>query len=280
MDKETFFTIDLCGLEAFKNFSPKLIERTANKRMKELKVDSEEQYQELIENSTQERTVLLALLMNGFSEFFRESVAFALLENRVFPDLFNSEDTNTGIRMWSVGCSTGQEPYSILMQASNISKLFQTRKPLMMYATDISLKALDKARAGIFNRNEVGKVPFGYIDAYFEQENNAFRIVPDLKQRVDFLYYDILDQNTLCPPETIYSHFDLIICSNLLIYYDHKAQCFIIDKLIKALSPGGYLVVGEAEKALLLNRKEIKPIFKSSPIFRRNTELGKERDAI
>lgn len=279
MDNDTFSTMDIYELEMFKNYSPKLIERTINKRIKELKMESTKQYQEFIEKNIQERSVLLALLKNGYSEFFREPFAFAIMENRVFPDLFSRSKETDGLRMWSVGCSTGQEAYSILMLASEVSRLFKTSKSQHLYATDISQKALEQARVGIYSRQEVRKVPLGFMDTYFEQERNAFLIVSDIKQRVSFLHYNILDPDTLCPPETIYGHFDLIICCNLLIYYDQKAQSFIIDKLIKTLAPGGYLIVGEAERAILLEREEISPLFKSSPVFRKNTTMAKERDA-
>ncbi|PKM90978.1 MAG: hypothetical protein CVU87_00215 [Firmicutes bacterium HGW-Firmicutes-12] len=269
MEKEIFSVADICAMKSLENFSPKLIETTVIKRMKELKIDTAKQYEEILERSGEESVLFLALLNNGYSEFFREPFAFALLESRVLPDIFNSKKDSREIRMWSVGCSAGQEPYSILMLAREVSELFKSKMRLHMYATDISNQALDRARYGIYNRNELKKVPLGYLDDHFDQTGNAYRIAPDIKNSVDFLYYDILDQNTVSPPESIYGHFDLIICSNLLIYYNDKAQRFIINKLIKALSPGGYLVVGEAEKAILSKQMGITAVVKSGPVSKK-----------
>ena len=220
-----------------------------------------------------EAEALLRSLNITYSGFFRNPLTFAVLEQQVLPRLIEEkvECGTAEIRVWSAGCAAGQESYSV---AILLDELLAARKiPLTfrIFATDISDDCLATARRGVFDAAAVQNVKLKHIHSCFASHNGSYPVAGRLKQRIEFSFHDLLDERSASPPGSIYGDFDLVFCCNLLFYYTHEIRQGILTKLINALSPGGYLVTGEAERAIVENTHlvEISPM---SAVYRKAKE--------
>ena len=243
------------------------LKKTIKKQMAKATVDTMSEYCGLLRDSGKEAELLLDALNVSYTDFFREPVTFALLEQYVFPKIISRIKPGGEMRIWSAGCSYGQEPYSIAMLLASRLDEGKKRFRFRVLATDISKKALNKGHQGVYSREALHNVKLGYIDKYFVKRGNVFAVGPELRERVEFFYYDLLDKTTAYPPESIYGGFDLVICRNTLIYYNSDSQALIMDKLGKALSPCGYLVTGEAERTYAALHTSLKPLTCSGAVF-------------
>ena len=199
-----------------------------------------------------------------YSEFFRNPLTFAVLEQRVLQGLIEvkQESGTPEIRVWSAGCAAGQESYSVAILLDELLTARKSPLSFRIFATDISEKCLEFARSGVYDAAAVQNVRLRHIQSCFEAGHGSYRVAGRLRDRIEFSFYDLLDERSTSPPGSIYGDFDLIFCSNLLFYYKPDAQRYIMKKLCNALSHGGYLVTGEAERAIVewTNLQEISPM--------------------
>jgi chemotaxis methyl-accepting protein methylase len=218
-----------------------------------------------------EAEALLQSLNIGYSEFFRNPLTFALLEQLVLPAIVaGKEKAGPGeIRIWSAGCAAGQEAYSIAILLEDLAAARQRPVPYRIIATDISVTALAAARKGIYDSAAVRNVRLKHVRDYFVAQGDEYAIAPRLRSRVDFSAYDLLDERSGCPPASLYGDFDLILCCNLLFYYRPDMRRRILDKLCGALSHGGYFVTGEAERAVLAEQAGLRAVAPPAAVFRK-----------
>jgi chemotaxis protein methyltransferase CheR len=186
-----------------------------------------------------------------FSEFFRNPLAFALLEHLILPRLIEEKSGREEIRIWSAGCAAGQEIYSIAILLDELS--YTRGKPisLRMFATDRSETELELARKGVYDYAAVQHVRLKHVRAYFSQKGENFFIIDRFKDSIDFSLHDLLDQHSASPPASIFGDFDIVFCSNLLFYYRPEIQQLILGQVYRSLSKNGCLVTGEAEGAIV-----------------------------
>jgi len=197
----------------------------------------------------QEFTRLIDAIAVHETAFFRISGHFTALETWVLPEFFQPPQTGThraDIRIWSAGCSTGEEPYSIAIAfletlAQRGLRASETRG-LRILATDISPSIIAKAQAGMYSPAKVQKIPPPLLDKYFEYHHHQYYITAPVKRLVQFQVFNLINIETSPAPE-----FDLIFCRNLLIYFDRVAQKRLITGLTRVLTDGGYLFLGDAE---------------------------------
>ncbi len=187
---------------------------------------------------------------NTFSQFFRELLTFEILSRRLMPLLLQQKN-NGEFRIWSAGCSTGQEAYSIAMMIEELTAACDPKPRYRIIATDRSEAALQTASRGTYNQHEVQNLKVGQLQKFFHEKEKEYIVLPRLKDKITFARYDLLDPTTTSPSESVFGDFDLIFCCNLLLYYKPEAQQFMLRKLIKSLSRQGFLVTGEAEKAIM-----------------------------
>lgn len=205
-----------------------------------------------------------------YSRFFRDPLVFAILERRILPGLIHREPKINQIRIWSAGCSCGQEAYSIaiilneLLEATNIDIKTQ------IFATDISEEAISFAVSGNYSRDAIQNVKVKHLEKYFINTGGTYTVIDKLKQSVNFSAYDLLDQFTANPPESIYGNFDIVYCSNVLFYYKSKLRIFITDKIINSIKKSGYIITGEAENSCLSESKIVRRLALSVPIFQKH----------
>lgn len=209
---------------------------------------------------------LVETLTISVSQFFRNPLDFELLAGRILPALVNEKcaGPRPALRVWSAGCARGEEPYSVAILLDDLLRRDDLAFDRYIFATDIDASVLADAANGLYAAAAVENVKHRHLAAYFTPEGEGFRLRPDIRRQVTFSRYDMLDRARRVPPDSVFGDFDLVICRNLLIYFNADYQDVIFDKLQGALVPGGYLMLGEAET----------PPLKYQPVLRRVAEFS------
>ena len=172
------------------------------------------------------------------SEFYRNPEQWVLLEKEVFPYLFNQ--FGKGLKIWSAACSTGDEPYSLVM----LLLKFLPADKIKIIATDIDKTVMEKAKAGLYHEKSLKALPKEFIDKYFTKINDrTYQISDIVKSCVEFRQHDLLK-------DTYPSNCDLIVCRNVLIYFTDEAKDKIYEEFHKALKKNGLLFVGSTEQII------------------------------
>ena len=213
--------------------------------------NSASQYLAHLSSDKTEGAELMRTLRINYSDFFRYPLVFDLLEYYVIPNLIAKKNGQSELRIWSVGCALGQEPYSIAIILHDYGRQTGKQVQARIFATDIAEADLEFARKGIYQSESLRNVRFYHLRHYFSQNGDNFTILPQLKDFIDFSIFNILDSRFSCPPASIYGEFDLIFCCNLLYYYNSDIQQNILNRIHRALSPSGYLITGETEKTIV-----------------------------
>jgi chemotaxis protein methyltransferase CheR len=234
---------------------------------------SDADYLERLAADPAEAGALVGSLRVGYSEFFRDPLAFALLERPILPALAEQRARDGGgeIRVWSAGCAAGQEAWSVAILLEELSAAQGRAVPYRVFATDVAEPDLDAARAGVYGAEAVGNVRARHVRAYFSRQGESYAVVPALRERVDFSVHDLLEQCTNCPPASIYGDFDLVLCCNVMLYYRPEMQRFILDKVRGSLAPGGYLVTGETERQIVEGAGGFRALAPPPAVFRATT---------
>ena len=227
------------------------------------------EYITYLSNNAAEAKSLYCSLNINYSEFFRNRLAFALLEQWILPKLIMDKPTGSELRIWSAGCAYGQEAYSLAMLLDKLKDYQGHKVSYRIIATDISHSSLTLASKGEYQEELIQNMRIKDLKEFFVDDNKTYKIVPRLKQHITFAYYDLLDKFTSNPQESIFGNFDLIFCSNLLYYYQPEHQQFILQKIIRALSANGYLITGETEKHTIANISELHMVAPPASVYQK-----------
>lgn len=190
---------------------------------------------------------LMALIVDAMTTnetfFFRDKTPFDHLKEEILPKL-SAARRGGRIRIWSAACSTGQEPYSIAMMLDQHPAL-SAGVVVEIVATDISERTLEKARSGLYSQFEVQRgLPIQLLMQNFTQADDQWRISERLRQRVTFRKLNLLD--SFAP----LGRFDVVLCRNVLIYFDGPTKADILTRIAAQLAPDGYLMLGAAETVI------------------------------
>ncbi|MCK5847957.1 MAG: hypothetical protein KAH01_02020 [Caldisericia bacterium] len=245
------------------------LKNIVNTRMEDVNSHTISEYCRYIEQSYQEGLLLLKALRNTHSLFFRDQITYCLLDNNVIPKLIKKaiSSKNSEIRVWSMACSAGQEPYSVAMLLDEHVSKCENNISYRIFATDMSIDQLKKAEKGVYNSDELMYTNLSRVQKNFTEKNGRYTISTACKRFVSFSQFDLLNRRATCSPESIYSDFDLVFCCNVLFYYTPEYQKIILAKAVKSLSDKGVLVIGEAEKKILLDNYQMRSIDSSSLVF-------------
>ena len=220
-------------------------------------------YGERMAGDRAEAEIFFYSLRIDHSDFFRNPLTFAVLGQLILPGLVEAKKKSGGeIRVWSAGCASGQEAWSLAMLLEELAGAV----PYRIFATDLAEPEF--AQAGVYSAEAVGNVRTRHLREYFSRQGESFSVVPRLRARVDFSAYDLLDGSSSSPASSIYGGFDLILCCNVLFYYRNEARQRILHKASRALSPGGYFVTGEVERAMVLEHREFLAVLPPAAVFR------------
>jgi len=255
-------------------YSERFLLKSIEKRETLLEKHTPEEYRRILEMDEKEVREFKKSLNITYSEFFRNQLTFATLENIVLPRLINQKSGNGELRVWSAGCAAGQEAYSIAMLLDKLVTEVGKGLKFRVIATDISAGALEIAKRGIYEPEAMGNVKLKQLNKYFTMKGDCYEVKEGLRESVNFYSYNLLDTDSNHPPESIYGEFDLVFCSNLLFYYKPEAQRFILNKMGKSMGKNGYLITGEAERALVDTNTGFSMIHPQISVFQMKKDGG------
>ena len=223
----------------FSLYKRNTIKRRVERRMAVAQIERIEDYVHYLRDTPLEVDTLFRELLIGVTSFFRDPQAFELLrEHAIAPHL--SDASRESMRIWVPGCSTGEEAYSIAILIREHPDHQKKRMPVQIFATDIDVFAIEKARAGVYPESIAADVSTERLERFFKKDESSYRIHKDIRDMVVFAKQDVLKD----PP---FSKLDLITCRNLLIYLDAEAQKMILPMFHYALNRGGHLFLGNSE---------------------------------
>ncbi len=234
-----------------------LVASRMGKRMRALGLSRYEEYYHLVkaDDAGDELVEMLNAISTNVTYFFREERHFVVLKDLL--SKWHAEGQNT-FRIWCAASSTGEEPYSIAM---TVRSVLPESIDVKILATDISTRALNVAKAGVYEARHIEKVPESYVRRFFTKEKGAageinYRIHDELRRMITFARLNLAH-----PPYPMKGPFDVVMCRNVMIYFDNKVRSGLLCETGRILKPGGYLMVGHAESlsGILGNFRSVEP---------------------
>jgi len=205
--------IRLCSGIDFSHYKEEMVARRVKIRMSLLNIQNISEYINILNKNLEERSNLFDSLTVGSKKFFQDEDICDVIEEKILP-IFNYSKKK--LRIWSVGCSTGQEVYSLTILILEYLAKNNISMELKVFATDIDESALNSAREGIYKKEELHQIPDEIISKYFKTLENGFRVLKEVREMIVFAKHDLLKD----PP---FSNLDLINCRNVLMNYNKKA---------------------------------------------------------
>jgi len=257
-----------CGMH-FDERRTHFLEDRLQRRLRECHLDSFYSYYRLLisQEGKEELARLLENLTVNETSFFRNKAQLELFQHDILEDLLKrkQERKDFSLRMWSAGCSTGQEPYTMAMLVSDALAYYYLRnpqpfesplpKPLIpppwrveILASDISYSVLRHAQEGAYNEHQMSSVDYGYRLRYFDKVGDRYSTKRGVKELIHFDFHNL-------KTEYLPQRYDVIFCRNVMMYFDEAEQKRLVEKFYRCLNPRGYLLVGHAESLLGLTDK-------------------------
>jgi len=225
-----------------------ILESRLKERLREKKIESVKSYYSIITTDKEELKGFLDSITTNLTRFFRNQPHFDALEKHVIPELINNikkGGSSNVIKIWSAGCSTGEEPYTIAMLLSEILP------PLWKFeimASDLSLKCLMFAKEGLYAESRIDGIPPNYLKKYFDKVEGGYLVKPELKSKISFDYHNLKN-------ESGHRNFDVVFCRNVIIYFDEIAQTAVINRFWDAMASKSFLFIGHSESLFGMNTK-------------------------
>jgi two-component system, chemotaxis family, CheB/CheR fusion protein len=225
----------------FRPYKTSTILRRIGRRMVVTHNRNMRDYLEYLKQHPEEVGELVKAFLINVTQFFRDPDAFVALKNDILPEIItHARDRDRTLRVWTAGCATGEEPYSLAMILTDLLGAELAEWNVKIFATDVSETAINFARRGLYAENVISGVPSAHRDRFFERADHGYRVTKTLRQMVIFGQQD-LTQSAPFP------RIDLILCRNVLIYFTPELQDYVLNQFAFSLMPGGYLFLGKAE---------------------------------
>jgi chemotaxis protein methyltransferase CheR len=257
-----------CGMH-FDERRTHFLQDRLQRRLKECQLDSFYSYYRLLisDDGKHELAQLLENLTINETSFFRNKAQLDLFHKYVLDDLLRRKQARRdySLRIWSAGCSTGQEPYTLAMLVADALSYYSLRNPLPLelpspkpvvpppwkaeiLASDISYSVLRAAQEGTYTENQMASVDYSYRLRYFDKVGERYAVKKTLKELVHFDFHNL-------KTEYLPQRNDVIFCRNVMMYFDEAEQKRLVEKFWRCLNPDGYMFVGHAESLLGLSEK-------------------------
>ncbi len=231
----------------FSDTNRSILDSRLKERLREKQISDVDQYYKLITSNQDEFKNFLDSITTNLTRFFRNQPHFDALINYVIPHVIENKKKTGGtkITIWSAGCSTGEEPYTIAM-------LLKDKLPapytFSIVASDISLKSLMVGKQGFYQNNRITGIPQHYLDRFFTKVADGYQVKSDLMSTIRFDYHNLANDSGA-------RDLDIIFCRNVLIYFDETAQKATIDRFYKAMARSSYLFIGHSESLFGMDTK-------------------------
>jgi chemotaxis protein methyltransferase CheR len=241
------YIYDNCGIY-FQDNKKYLLESRLQKRINYLNLSSFEEYYEFVNNpvkATHEKKYLYEAITINETFFFRNQPQFDAMINNIFPDLIQRKIAakQKKIRIWSAASSSGEEAYTIAILIKDIVKPKYPDFEFEIIGTDINNNVIETAKKGHYKEYSVRQTPPYYLKKYFNRVDNVFVLNPEIVNMVSFKVMNLYDDFAM----KMMFNFDLVMCANVLIYFDAESKIKVVSRLYDAMSAGGYLFIGYSE---------------------------------
>ena len=273
------FVHGYCGIY-FDDGSKFLLERRLARRLEQHQLKSFEEYYHFLRydrKREEELVILIDNLTTNETYFFRESAQLRAFSQEILPELRESlSDRRKALRIWSAGCSTGEEPYTIailLLESGDWWRDWQVE----ILGSDINQRVLHTARKGVYKKSAHRATSPDMLAKYFvAEEKGDYRIIDKVKELVSFSCLNLLD-----PYKTsLISNMDIIFCRNVIIYFDREAKKRVIGSFYQKLRDGGYLLLGHSESLINISNAFILRTLKNDMVYQKPLRAGRERCGI
>lgn len=224
----------------FSHYKPATLRRRISRRMVLQKLETLTEYAAYLRNNPVEVEALFQDILICVTGFFRDAKVFDVLKKKMFPKILKNRQPDAPIRLWSAGCSTGEEAYSLVIALVEFLEKEGVRCPIQLFGTDINEAVLNRARTGIYPERIKDDVSPERLRRFFTKADDGYRINKSIRDYCMFARQNVIED----PP---FSHVDLITCRNVLIYFDAALQKKVMPVFHYALKPNGFLVLGTAE---------------------------------
>ena len=231
----------------FSSTNRAILESRLRERLREKQISLVSDYYALLLRDKEELKLMLDSVTTNLTRFFRNQPHFDALEKYVIPEILKlkKEKGDTKIRVWSAGCSTGEEPYTLAM-------IFRDKLPAPftaeILASDISLKSLMVGKAGFYPESRIVGIPDAYLNRFFDRKNNGYQAKDEIMKMIRFDYHNLKNDSGQ-------RNLDILFCRNVLIYIDEAAQKAVIDRFWDAMATKSYLFIGHSESLFGMKTK-------------------------
>jgi len=252
-----------CGL----HFGPEsrfLLEKRIVRRMSTLEIGTYAAYHYLLRSDRDggdEMANAVDELTTNETYFFRELSPLRALVNEIVPEF--QQQSSRPVAIWSAGCSSGEEPYTVLMLAREAG--LEPGKDIHVYASDISRRVLHKARRGVYREASFRDTESYFREKYFVEKDGSYCIRDELKRHVDFIHLNLVDRQKIA----ILGTMDVILCRNVIIYFNAETKRNVVQTFHEKLHPGGYLLMGHSESLLNLSNDFALRHLRNDMVYRR-----------
>jgi chemotaxis protein methyltransferase CheR len=224
-----------------------ILEGRLKERLRQSNIQNAKDYLNKISTSKDELKIFLDAITTNLTRFFRNQPHFDAMEHFVLPELIALKKPagDFTLRIWSAGCSTGEEPYTIAML---LSEKLPANFKFEIVASDLSLKCLMTAKEGFYDKMRVVGIPDAYLKKYFDHNESGYRVKDSLKSKIRFDYHNL---KNISP----WKNFDVVFCRNVLIYFDETAQLTVVNHFWDSMAAKSFLYIGHSESLFGMNTK-------------------------
>lgn len=225
----------------FREYRRTTLVRRLARRLQSRGVETYREYAKVLQNDPAEYEKLFNYLTINVTDFFRDEVSFKVLEEIVLPTVISrNNECGKSFRIWSAGCSTGEEPYSVAILIVEFLGRNIKNWDVKILATDIDSNALECAEEGVFTLKKVANIRKPWLEKYFIPYNKRFQVKSVLRRLVVFENHNLVNGLP-------YRDIDLVVCRNVLIYFTPQLQSLALGKFYEAMKDGAFLFLGKAE---------------------------------
>src|SRR5512136_1207088 len=237
-----------CGL-FFDNDSKYLLEKRLGRRLALHRLPAYRDYYHFLRynrEKEQELSDIMDILTTNETYFFREAFQLKAFTDEIMPEIIAEKEKRgeRSLRIWSAGCSSGEEPYTIAMLLLEMGCCKGWRVEII--GTDISHRVLQQARRAVYGKSSFRATGETYIRRYFREEDGSFRVVDAVKELVTISHLNLFDQNRLA----LLGRMDIIFCRNVIIYFDQTAKKRVVEIFYRMMREGGFLLLGHSESLM------------------------------
>ena len=261
-----------CGI-FFDNDSKYLLEKRLARRVSTLNLSSFHDYYHYLKynrNKDQELMDIMDILTTNETYFFRESFQLKAFTDEIIPELIKAKHASGShsLRIWSAGCSTGEEAYTIGMLLHGIKELRGWN--IEIIGTDISQRVLQHARRAVYGKSSFRATEEEYVKRYFVVQDDGLKVCDEIRNLVTISHLNLFDTNRM----VMLGKMDLIFCRNVIIYFDLAAKKRVVESYFNALNDGGFLLLGHSESLMNITTRFTLRHFKNDMIYQKPERMN------